>query len=153
MYWRQSYRFLSRTPLKTRVKPKKQPLQLFHKKRCSQKFYKFHKKTSVLKINSIDTAIIRSRRLEVFCKKGVLTNFAKFTRKNLRQSLVLRSYRSTELNFIEKRDSGTCLLVNSTKFLVRPFLKNLLDGCFCINIFRLFKNDVTHIFRLSILSA
>ena len=31
--------------------------------------------------------IDRSRRLEVFCKKGALRNFAKFTRKHLRQSL------------------------------------------------------------------
>ena len=38
--------------------------------------------------NNIDTAIIRSSRLVVFCKKGVLTNFPKFTRKHLRQSLV-----------------------------------------------------------------
>ena len=49
MYWRQSHRFLSRTLLKTRVKPQKQPLQLFYKKTCSQKFYKFHRKTSVFK--------------------------------------------------------------------------------------------------------
>ena len=34
--------------------------------------------------NTIDTAIIRSSRLLVFCKKDVLTNFAKFTRKHLR---------------------------------------------------------------------
>ena len=33
--------------------------------------------------NTIDTAIIRISRLVVFCKKGVLTNFAKFTRKQL----------------------------------------------------------------------
>ena len=28
-----------------------------------------------------------------------------------------------------------------------------MDGCFCINTFRVFKNNVTHIFRLSIYSA
>ena len=33
IYWRQSHRPLSRTPLKTPVKPQKQPLQLFRKKR------------------------------------------------------------------------------------------------------------------------
>ena len=49
MYWRQSRRFLSRTPLKTGVKPKKQPLQLSYKKRCSKKFCKFYRKTPVLK--------------------------------------------------------------------------------------------------------
>ena len=49
MYWRQSLWFLSRTLLKRRVKPQKQPLQLFCKKRSFQKFYKFHRKTSVSK--------------------------------------------------------------------------------------------------------
>ena len=34
--------------------------------------------------NTIDTAIIRSSRLVVLCEKGVLINFAKFTRKHLR---------------------------------------------------------------------
>ena len=49
MYWRQSHRILSRTPLKTRVKPQKQPLQLFYTKRCPQKFPKFNRETFVLK--------------------------------------------------------------------------------------------------------
>ena len=49
MYWRQSHRFLPRTPLKIRVNPQKQPLQLFCKKWCFQKLRKFHRKTSVLK--------------------------------------------------------------------------------------------------------
>ena len=39
---------------------------------------------SVFIANTIDTAIIRSRYLVVFCKKGVLTNFAKFPGKHLR---------------------------------------------------------------------
>ena len=38
--------------------------------------------------NTIDTAIIRSSRLVMFCKTGILTNFTKFTRKHLRQRLV-----------------------------------------------------------------
>ena len=36
------------------------------------------------KKSTVDTAIIRSSRLVVFCKKGVLKNFAKFTGKHLR---------------------------------------------------------------------
>ena len=56
-----------------------------------------------------------------------------------------RSCRSTVFNFFKKRDSRTCLLVNSAKFLIRPF--------FCINTFSFFKNNVTHIFWLSIFSA
>ena len=35
IYWRQSHRFLFRTPLKTQVKLQKQPTELFCKKRCS----------------------------------------------------------------------------------------------------------------------
>ena len=43
----------------------------------------------------------RSSRSEVFCKRGVLRNFAKFTRKHLCQSLFLM--RPTEAcNFIKK---------------------------------------------------
>ena len=42
---------------------------------------------------------IRSSCSEVFCKKGVLSNFAKFTGKHPCQSLFS--------NFIKKRDSGT----------------------------------------------
>ena len=152
MYWRESHRFSSRTPLKTLVKPQKQPLQLFYKKRCSCKFCKFHRKIPVFNrvtgqetqtqifscgvfeifknwsvrttasetccltwsvlfnkfhlwlrlvhsfciiiysftcefpftTSTIDTAIIRSSRLVVFCKKGNLANFAKFLRKNFR---------------------------------------------------------------------
>ena len=49
IYWRQSHQFLFRTPLKTRVKPQKQPLELFCKKRCSYRFCKFHRKTPLLK--------------------------------------------------------------------------------------------------------
>ena len=55
-----------------------------------------------------------------------------------------------------------CFLVNFAKFLITPFSKNPSGGCFCINTrsvccpttaFRLFKNDVTNIFWLSIFSA
>ena len=51
---------------------------------------------------------IRRSRPEVFCKKGVLRNFAKFTGKHLCQSLFFNKVaglRSTTL--LKKRDSGT----------------------------------------------
>ena len=41
----------------------------------------------------------RSSRPEVFCKKGVLRNFAKFTGKHLRQSLF---FNKVACNFIKK---------------------------------------------------
>ena len=49
-----------------------------------------HLITNTMNYNAsiIDTATIRSRRLVVSCKTGVLTNFTKFTKKHLRQSLV-----------------------------------------------------------------
>ena len=49
IYCRQSHRFLFQTPLKTRVKPRQEPLKLLCKTRCSQKFCKFYGKTPVLK--------------------------------------------------------------------------------------------------------
>ena len=49
-----------------------------------------------------DGDICRSSRPEVFCKKGVLKNFGKFTGKHLCQSL-----RHEVCNFIKKRDSST----------------------------------------------
>ena len=51
----------------------------------------------------------RSSRREVFCKKGVLRNFTKFTGKHLCQSLWHR-----------------CFPVNFVKFLRTPFLKENL---------------------------
>ena len=49
--------------------------------------------------------IHRSSRPEVFCEKGVLRNFAKFTGKHLRQSLFLNKVaglRPEVCNFVEK---------------------------------------------------
>ena len=40
--------------------------------------------------STIDTTIIRSSRLVVFCQKGVLTNFAKFTIKHQRKSFIFK---------------------------------------------------------------
>ena len=59
----------------------------------------------------------RSSRPEVFCKKGVLRNFAKFTRKHLCQSLIFNKVaglRTTEAcNFIKKE---TLVLLFSCEF-------------------------------------
>ena len=49
IYCGQSHGFLVQTLLKTGVKPQKQPLELFCKKRFSKKFCKFQRKVSVLK--------------------------------------------------------------------------------------------------------
>ena len=57
--------------------------------------------------NAIDTAIIRSSRLVVFCKTGVLTNFAKLTRKILRQGLVFKEAADLQSLTYQKSDSDT----------------------------------------------
>ena len=87
---------------------------------------------------TVYTAIIRSSHPVLFCKKGVLTIFAKFTRK------------------CQKWDSDTnvCFFFNFAKFLLTSFLKHPSDGCFYINTrsvycptttFHLFKK-MSHIF-------
>ena len=82
---------------------------------------------------------MRSSRLVVFCKQDVLTKFAKTTRKIL--GLVFKAVADLQFNFIKKGDSGKCFLVSSTKFLVIPFLKNPLDGCLCVNTFRVIRSS------------
>ena len=71
--------------------------------------------------NTIDTAIIRSSRLVVFCKIGVLTNFAKFTKNTCARASFLKKPQIYRVNLYQKRDSGTCFLVISAKFLITPF--------------------------------
>ena len=46
--------------------------------------------------------INRSSRPEVFCRKGVLRNFAKFTGKHLCQSLFFSKVAGLACNFIKK---------------------------------------------------
>ena len=68
-------------------------------------------------------AIHRSSRQEVFCKKGVLRNFAKLTGKHLCQSLffnIVAGLRPT--TFLKKRLGHRCFSLNFAKFLRTPFL-------------------------------
>ena len=79
----------------------------------------FSKKLSVL------VTTLRSSRPEVFCKKGVLRNFAKFTGKHLCQSLFFNKaagLRPTTL--LKKRLWHRCFPVNFVKFLRTTFLQN-----------------------------
>ena len=54
-------------------------------------------------------SLVRSSHPEVFCKKGVLRNFAKFTGKHLYESLFLIKLQAYGLRPVSllKRDSGT----------------------------------------------
>ena len=56
----------------------------------------------------------RSSHSEVFCKKGILSNFAKFTEKHLCQRLVFK-------NLLKKSLWHRCFPVNFAKFLKTPF--------------------------------
>ena len=57
---------------------------------------------------------VRSSHPEVFCKKGILRNFAKFTGKHLCRSLFL--------NKVAGLRQWCCLPVNFAKFLRTPFI-------------------------------
>ena len=86
-------------------------------------------------------------------KKVFLHISQNFTRKHLRSRLVFNEVADLQsLTLSTGRFRHRCFPVNSAKFLIAPFLKNLSDGCFPINsrsvyfpitTFRLFKNDVT----------
>ena len=67
------------------------------RKRCSNKFRKFYKKTPDLRLSFHEVVDL--------------------------QSLTLK----------KKRFWHRCFIVNSRKFLIKPFLKNPSDGCFCIS--------------------
>ena len=69
----------------------------------------------VKNVNNFQIAKVRSSHPEVFCQKGVLKNFAKFTGKHLCQSLSLIKLhcRSEAYNFIKK---GTLAQLFSYEF-------------------------------------
>ena len=80
-------------------------------------------KNIVIRINAfMSNAFSRSRRLEVFCEKGVLKSFAKFTGKHLRQSLFLIKLQTLGLQIYEKRVSGTGVFL----WILRNFEEHLL---------------------------
>ena len=59
---------------------------------------------------------VRSSCLEVFCKEGVLRNFAKFTEKHLCQSLLLQA---SGLQIFKKESLTQVFSVNFAKFLFK----------------------------------
>ena len=56
---------------------------------------------------------------EVFCEKGVLKNFTKFTGKHLCQSLFFNKVKKL---LLKRRLWQRCFLMNFMKFLRTPFL-------------------------------
>ena len=63
--------------------------------------------------------------LKVFYKKAVLKNFAIFTVKHLRWSLLFAG--CLQHNFIKKRLQHRCFPVNIAKYLRTPFLKKICE--------------------------
>ena len=75
------------------------------------------KPKSLCKLNS------RSSHPEVFCKKGVLRNFAKFTGKHLKQSFFFNKVADLRpATLLKKRLLERCFPVKFAKFLRTPFL-------------------------------
>ena len=78
----------------------------------------------------------RSSRPEVFCKKVVLRNFAKFTGIHLCQSRFFNKVAGlTPAALLKRRLWHSCFSVNFLKVLRTPFLWNTSSSCFCY-IFR-----------------
>ena len=69
---------------------------------------------------------------EVFSKKGVLKNVAKFTGKHLFQSLFSNKVSSLRpATLLKMRFWHRCFLVTFARFVRTVFLKNTSGGCFC----------------------
>ena len=76
------------------------------------------------KTHAMVTMLAESNRPEVFLKKDVLRNFAKFTRKHVRQSLFFNTVAGLRpATLLKKRIWHRCFPVNFAKFLRKPFLK------------------------------
>ena len=71
---------------------------------------------------------------KVFCEKGVLENFPKFTGKHLRQSHYFNKFGGLwPTTLLKKRLWYRCFPVNFAKFLRTTFLQNTSGGCFCVS--------------------
>ena len=72
--------------------------------------------------NGYNKTVCRSSCLEVFCKKGVLKNFAKLTGKHLCQNHFFNKVAAPRpATLLEKRPWHRCFLVNLAKFLRTSF--------------------------------
>ena len=69
------------------------------------------------------TILFRNSRPDVFCKKGILRNFAKLSGKRLCQSLYFNKVAGLRpANLLKQRLWRRCFLENFAKFLRTPFL-------------------------------
>ena len=71
----------------------------------------------------------RSSRSEVFCEKDFLTNFTKFTGKDLCQGLFFNKVAGLRpATLLKKRLWHRCFPANFAKFTRTPFLQNTSGG-------------------------
>ena len=81
----------------------------------------------LLKQGMPTVGLFRSSRPEVFCKKAVLKNFAKFTGKHLCQSLLFSKVAVLRpATLLKRRLWHRCFPVDFVKFLRTPFRKEYL---------------------------
>ena len=83
--------------------------------------------------------LYRSSLSEVFCKKGVLRNFTKFTGKHMCQSLFFNKVAGLRpATLLKKRLWHKCFPVNFVKFLRTPFFhRTPLVAAFTFNIYEM----------------
>ena len=92
----------------------------------------------------IHVSALRSSHPEVFCKKGVLINFTKFTRKHLCQGLFYNKVAGlSPATLSKKRLWHRCFPVIFVKFLRIPFLTEHL--CWLLLCFPAFYNKSSRI--------
>ena len=84
------------------------------------------------KAQIVEIGMVRSSRLQIFFKIGVLKNFAIFTGKHLCLCLFNKVAGLKSCNFIKKRLQHRCFPVNIVKFLRIPILKNIYERLFLI---------------------
>ena len=89
--------------------------------------FKLFKKLQMRSMRNFELSAIKSSRPEVFCKKGFLRNFAKFTGKQLCQCLFFNKVAGLRL-------WHRCLPVNFTKVLRTPFFIEHLQWVLLCNI-------------------
>ena len=74
-------------------------------------------------LNLAQTTKIRSSRPEVFCKKGVLRNFTKFTGKHLCQSLFFNKVAGLALIYVVLYTSSYAQFKLCVHFILTTFIK------------------------------
>ena len=99
---------------------------------CFHRFLHFAMFSYCCKFSILD-AYGRSTRPEMFCKKGVLGNFAEFTGKRLCLSLLFDKFAGLRpLTLLKKRFWHGCFPVKFAKFLRTPFLTEHLRWLFLL---------------------